>query len=202
MKRSGFKNKPRKPMKRTPLKRVSPNKVKKSKTSIYKWTPPKWIGGIPQGSHGSTSIQKKTWKVISDFVRIKDYYNYGGICPGCMTFKFYSYKDMQAGHWKSWGASNSYAKYEMRNLCGICANCNNNENGQIGFNIGMELIARYGEDNPEYIDEQNNYHRGKKMEDIVLVGIIEMLINRMKDLPEKPDWYNKVVERMSYEEQR
>ena len=65
MKRSGFANKPRKPMKRTPLARVSPNKVKKSKTSIYKWTPPKWIGGIPQGSHGSTSIQKKTWKAVS-----------------------------------------------------------------------------------------------------------------------------------------
>ena len=31
------------------------------------------------------------------------------------------------------------------------------------------------------------------MEDIVLVGIIEMVIDRMKDLPEKPDYYDKVL---------
>ena len=180
-------------MKRTPLKRVSPNKVKKTRTSIYKWTPPTWITPIPTGSHGSTKIQKKLWKIISDFVRIKDYHAYGGLCPGCKQFKFHTYKDMQAGHWKSWGASNSYAKYEIRNLCGICANCNNNENGEIGFNIGIELIYRHGEDNQLYIEQQNNEYRGKKMEDVVLVGIMEMIIDKMKELPEKPDYYEKVL---------
>jgi len=35
------------------------------------------------------------------------------------------------------------------------------------------------------------------MEDIVLVGIIEMVIKRMKDLPEKPDYYDKVVARIN-----
>ena len=202
MKRSGFANKPRKPMKRTPLARVSPNKVKKSKTSIYKWTPPKWLGSIPQGSHGSTSIQKKTWKVISDFVRIRDYSLYGGVCPGCSEFKFHTWKDGQCCHWKRWTNCNSYFKYEIRNLILGCSGCNKfEEDGVVGYKFGIELIKRYGNGNLKYVEEENKTYHGKKMEDIVLVGIIEMLIGRMKDLPEKPDYYDKVIERMAYEKQ-
>lgn len=180
-------------MKRTPLRKVSPNKVKKSKTSIYKWKPPTWLGSIPQGSHGSTSIQKKAWKVTSDYVRIKDFITFGGVCPGCNQFKFTTWKDGQACHWKSWGASNSYSKYDMRNILLGCSNCNHNEDGMIGFNFGSELMARYGIDNPEYIEQINNENRGKKMEDIILVGMIELIIDKMKDLPEKPDYYDKVL---------
>lgn len=201
LKRTGFKQKLTVPLKRTPLKKVSPNKVKKSKTSIYKWTPPKWIGSIPQGSHGSTSIQKKLWKVVSDFVRIQHFHLHGSICFGCLEHKILHWKDGQAGHWKSWGASNSYAKYEIRNLLMICANCNNNEDGMIGYRVGEKLVNMYGIDNPEYITEQNNIHRGKKMEEIVLVGMIELLINRMKDLPERPDYYQKVIDKMYEQDQ-
>lgn len=200
MKRSGFKKKSfseYKPMKRTPLRTISPNKViKKKKTSIYKWTPPKWIGPIPQGSHGSTSIQKKLWKVVSDFVRIKDFYLHGSICFGCLEHKIHNWKDGQAGHWKSWGYSNSYAKYEIRNLLMICANCNNNEDGLIGHRVGQQLIKMYGKNNEAYIVEQNNIYRGKKMEEIVLVGMIEMFINKMSELPEQPEYWNKVMSKL------
>lgn len=196
LKRSGFSNKPRKPLKRTPLKRVSPNKVKKSKTSIYKWTPPKWLGGIPQGSHGSTSIQKKTWKVISDYVRIKDYYSYGGQCVSCETF-FESWKDGQCGHFKSWGASNSYGKYYLYNLALQCPHCNHIDDGAIGFNFGAELMHRYGLDVIEKIEQENNDRRGQKMEDIILIGMIQELLPLFKNYPEKPDYYDKVVARIN-----
>lgn len=195
MKRSGFKQKPTKPMKRTPLKRVSPNKVKKSKTSIYKWTPPKWIGGIPHGSHGNTSIQKKAWKVTSDYSRISDFNKYGGVCPGCNEWKFDTWKDGQAGHWKAWGSIHAYGKYELKNLCMICSTCNKYENGQIGFNIGAELLDRHGIDVHDYINRVDIENTGKKLDDIILVGLIEILIDKMKYLPEKPDWYDKVVAR-------
>jgi len=192
MKRSAFSNKPRKPLKRTPLARISPNKVKKSKTSIYKWIPPKWLGSIPQGSHGSTSIQKKTWKVISDYVRIKDYYTYGGQCVSCEHY-FQSWKDSQCGHFKSWGASNSYGKLFMLNLAAQCPHCNHIDDGAIGFNFGAELMNRYGLDVIEKIEEENNNRRGQKMEDIILIGMIETLLPSFKSYPEKPDWYDKVL---------
>lgn len=196
MRRTGFKQKLTVPMKRTALRKVSPNKVKKSKTSIYKWTPPKWIGCIPQGSHGSTILQKKLWKVVSDFVRIQHFYLHGAICFGCLEHKILHWKDGQAGHWKSWGYSNSYAKYEIRNLLMICANCNNNEDGLIGHRIGQQLIKMYGKNNEAYIVEQNNIYRGKKMEEVVLVGMIELFIDKMRDLPEQPDYYKKVIEQL------
>lgn len=186
-------------MKRTPLRKVSPNKVKKTRTSIYKWKPPTWLGGIPQGSHGSTSIQKKAWKVVSDFVRIRDFNLYGGVCPGCNEWKFDSYKDGQCCHWKRWTNCHAYGKYEIRNLILGCANCNKfGEDGVVGFNFGMELIRRYGADNPEYVENVNKEYRGKKLEDIVLVGMIEIIIDKMKVLPEKPAYYEKVINHKSY----
>ena len=196
MKKTPFKRKLTKPMKRTPLKKESPNKVTKRKTSIYKWVAPSWIKSIPQGSHGSTSIQKKLWKVVSDFVRIKDFYLNGTTCPGCLQNKFGTWKDGQAGHWKSWGASNSYAKYELRNLLMICSNCNRNEDGMIGYRIGEKLKQIYGNDNPVYIDSINNENRGRKLDDIILVDILKMIILSMSKLPEQPDYYKKVVDKL------
>lgn len=188
-------------MKRGSFKRKIPQKrviAEYRRTPKKGWQKPSWLGVIPMGSHGSTPVQKKCWKIVSDFVRIKDYHTYGGYCPGCRQFRFQSYKDGHCGHWKSWGASSGYAKYEIRNLLLICPNCNNNENGQIGFNIGSELIMRYGPDNPEYIDMMNLTYHGKKMEDMILVGMIELLMAKMKDLPEKPDYWDKLITR--YEE--
>ena len=186
-------------MRRTAFK---PKKTEKKVIAEYRktpkkgWIPPKWIGSIPQGSHGTGKIQKKAWKVTSDYVRIQNYHTYGGVCPGCNQFKFTTWKDGQCGHFKSWGASNSYAKYFLKNLLMICANCNNNENGLIGFNMGAELLERYGEDVIDEIDEENNLRRGQKIEDMVLVGMIELLIIGMGKLPEQPDYYQKVIEQL------
>ena len=186
-------------MKRTGFK---PKKTEKRIIAEYRktpkkgWVAPKWIGAIPQGSHGTGKIQKKAWKVVSDFVRIKDFHLHGSICFGCKENKIHHWKDGQAGHWKSWGYSNSYAKYEIRNLLMICANCNTNEDGLVGYRIGEQLNKMYGKKNEDYIIEQNNAYRGKKMEEIVLVEMIEMYIRAMKDLPEQPDYYQKVIEQL------
>lgn len=166
------------------------------KTPKKGWKPPSWIKSIPQGSHGSTSIQKKYWKVISDLVRIKDFYMFGGYCFGCQQNKINHWKDGQCAHFKSWGASNSYAKFEIRNLLMTCANCNNNENGMIGYRIGEQLQKMYGKKNNEYIEEQNNNYRGVKMEDMVLVEAIELLLPNFEKLTEQPDWYHKVLAKM------
>lgn len=196
MKKTPFKRKLTKPMKRTPLKKVSPNKVKKKRTPVYKWVDPSWIKSVPQGSHGSTSIQKKLWKVVSDFVRIKDFYLNGTMCPGCLQNKFGTWKDGQAGHWKAWASCNSYAKYEIRNLLMICSNCNRNEDGMIGHRIGEKLKQLYGDDNPEFIRLNDIENRGKKLDDIILVDIMKMIILSMSKLPEQPEYYSKIINKL------
>lgn len=187
MKRGTFKRK-------KPLKRVIAEYRKPIKKG---WQPPSWVGVIPQGSHGSTKIQKKAWKLISDYVRIHDYYTYGGKCAACGKF-FEDWRDGHCGHFKSWGASNSYAKYYLKNLALICPYCNQNENAMIGFNFGQTLMDRHGIDVIYDIEDENNNRRGQKMEDFYLVGMMEVILPGFERYPGKPDYYDKMMER--YEE--
>jgi hypothetical protein len=78
----------------------------------------------------------------------------------------------------------------------ICSNCNRNEDGMIGYRIGEKLKQTYGNDNPVYIDNINSENRGRKLDDIILVDILKMIILSMSKLPEQPDYYKKVVEKL------
>ena len=41
-----------------------------------------WWRSIPEGSHGTGTLQKRLWKAVSYTVRIRDYFNYG-VCISC-----------------------------------------------------------------------------------------------------------------------
>ncbi len=188
-------------MQRTPLKRKTGLRSKSpivrvkdpSKRVRIAWKPPSWVGCIPQGSHGNTSMQKKFWKMTSDYVRIKDFNDYGGTCPGCRMFRFHTWKDGDCGHFKSWGASHCYAKYMLINLALICSGCNKNEDGIVGHNFGEELRKRYGSDVKERIEDFNRQNAGARMEDVQLVGRMEEMIHWFKELEDKPDYWNTLI---------
>lgn len=56
-----------------------------------------WLSKIPQGSHGSKIVFKKLWKVISDYVRIRDFIAYKR-CISCSK-AISRWKEWQAGHY-------------------------------------------------------------------------------------------------------
>lgn len=158
--------------------------------SKNKYQAPKWVGCIPQGSHGSSIIQKKYWKVTSDYVRIHDFQKYG-TCIACGLPK--RFENIQAGHFKSWAACRGYSKWDIMNIFGQCDFCNTGFNGnEVGVKFRNGIINRYGQERMDYIDSLSSYP-SEKMEDHVIVDKIKDVILMMKDLKQQPDYYQKVI---------
>jgi Bacteriophage Lambda NinG protein len=155
-----------------------------------KFVPPKWLGGIPQGSHGSTSIQKKYWKVVSDSVRY-DVDTHKNICIACGRYT--PIEKLQAGHYKSWASCRGYSKWDTKNIFAECSFCNNGFNGnEVGANFKENIIKIYGQERMDYIDKLASYPT-EKLEDHEIVPMIQAHLLVMSDYKIKPDYYEKVV---------
>lgn len=155
------------------------------------YTPPKWLGAIPQGSHGSSIVQKKYWKVVSDFVRRYDFEKYG-TCIACERHT--PIERMQCGHFKSWAACRGYSKWEIRNLFGECDYCNTGFNGnEVGVNFRNGIIKRYGQERMDYIDSLSSYPTEKLEDHIIVEKIKDFIIKEYEKIETKPDWYTKVI---------
>ena len=154
-----------------------------------KYKEPRWIKSIPKGSHGTKSnpITFRYWKITSDYVRIHDWYKYKGKCVSCNRL-IDNWQEGQAAHFKSWGQSNSWAKYNLDNLALSCSHCNHIDDGLIGYTFGEVLVARKGEDIIQKIEKYDNEQRGKKMEAWVIEKKILELIDMFEELPEQPDY--------------
>lgn len=159
-----------------------------------KWTPPRWTKSIPKGGHGSTDMQKRYWKLMSDYIRIKEWYDYG-TCVSCNR-RLDAWNEGQAAHWKSWGSSNSWGKFNMDNIALSCANCNRLDDGEIGHNFGEELKRRLGENILEEIRAFDNSQRGKKMEEHEICLKMENLVKKFDELDEQPEYYSRVIGNM------
>lgn len=191
LKRSGFKKKDINTLlaKKKPVQGNS----RASKTISTGWKPPKWFNTIAPGSHGSNPVQKRLWKLTSDYVRIHEFYTYGNKCVSCNR-QFESWKSAQCGHYKTWGASNSYAKYNLQNLAIQCAFCNRDSGANIGYKFAEQLKQRHGDDILERIEIEDQRHRGAKMENIILVQMAEVIVKAIYTLPEKPDYWEKLTQ--------
>lgn len=156
-------------------------------------TPPKWLGCIPQGSHGTGIIQKKYWKVTSDLVRYRDHQKYG-TCIACGLHK--PLASLQAGHYKSWAACRGYSKWDTMNIFGECDYCNTGFNGnEVGVKFKEGIIKRYGQERMDYIDKLSAYPT-EKMYDGEIVEKIKDVIYSMRELKEKPPYYEEVIKRL------
>lgn len=135
---------------------------------------PKWFSRLPTGSHGSTPSQKKAWKVVSDYVRERDW-NESKYCrDGCGTF-IENWKDADCGHFKSWSVCHGLFKYELKNLALQASNCNRRSDGVVGYGLANYLIHKYGSDHLEWIERENEKYRGKKIEEWELVEMVAKL---------------------------
>lgn len=177
MKRGGYLKR------RTPLnsKFKSPKTSKKLPEKGYK--PPAWFQKIPFGSHGSTPAQKRLWKVVSNYVRQRDFELYGD-CVSCGE-PFERWNDAQAGHWLPFSLCNAIYKFDPTfNIAAQCATCNSNlrrSGAHIGHAMGEELKRRFGPTVLDAILHDNRTFRGMKLHDHVCVDFAEKLLARKYD---------------------
>jgi hypothetical protein len=155
----------------------------KRKNSLSKTKPidrtaiPAWFRSLKLGTHGNNPTQKRFWTLISAFTRQRDYKKYGR-CVSCEA-RLSRWQDYHGGHYKPYGASNSYAKYSLLNVHAQCPGCNmalKHSDATVGHAFAKTLVKRYGEDHLDKIEQENNLHRGKKMENAELIRLAEKLV--------------------------
>jgi len=137
---------------------------------------PKWFKRLPVGSHGSTPSQKKAWKVVSDYVRERDFTKYG-TCVSCYE-RFSDWKNGHAGHYKPWTLSNGLFKYDVVTISLQCATCNWNlkkSDAETGARFKEELERRHKIDIDEYVRNGNTFYKDKKIEEWELVEMVAKL---------------------------
>ena len=185
-------------MKRSELRRYTPLKSKagigkkKPKSGSKKKTLPTWIKAIPEGSHGSGTLQKRLWRLVSDFVRIRDWTLFGKRCTAtgkCLE----SWKHGQAGHFRPYTKCNGMMKFDESNIFLQSAQSNGFGDYDDWKQFEAEIIRRYGEDHiPNFLSE-NIRHVNEKIYDSMVIEKMEAMLGKMEVFDEKPEYYERVM---------
>lgn len=153
---------------------------------------PKWVKAIPpSNSHGSGDLQKRLWRVVSDYVRIRDWYAYKGLCVATGAY-IRHWSEGDAGHWKSYAVCNGLFKFAPINIH-LQSKSSNGWGGQeIGHSFGENLKQRYGDEILREINAANMRHSLKFTTQEILL-LLERTIEEQGKLPEQPNYYPRVV---------
>lgn len=153
---------------------------------------PPWIKSIPESqSHGSGTYQKRLWRLISDYVRLRDWYQFKGKCV--TTGKYVErWQDGQAGHFKAYSKCNGMFKFDERNihLQGASSNSWGDMDDWKGYE--RELKRRYGEEIVEELEAENRAY-SLKFSQLEIEAKMELILEKMKDLEEQPEYYKRVT---------
>jgi len=157
---------------------------------------PAWLKAIPdpgKTAHGSGTIQRRLWKVTSDFVRIRDWYKWGHF--SVTGPKLYSWQSGQAGHYKGYTRCSGIYKFDDRNIHLQDAQSNAWGTAEDGAHFKEELIRRYGADFVAAIDTDNAATPMKITAEQVMEKI-RFYLAEMAALPEQPEYYARCVKLM------
>lgn len=155
----------------------------------------KWFKSIPEStSHGTGTYQKRLWKAISDYVRIRDFYDYKNcISCGKIVYDWHD-ADWQAGHYVPFSVCKGYSKFNPDNIFGQCSYCNRGFNGApAGANFKDNIIKRYGKKRITWLDSFKSMPLEKR-EDYIELKKLKEIILMMSELPEQPDYYKRVLQ--------
>jgi hypothetical protein len=149
------------------------------------------VKAIPEGSHGSGTLQKRLWRLVSDLVRIGDWYKYGKRCVATGRI-IARWQDGDAGHFRSYSKCNGMMKFDERNVF-LQSKRSNGFGDKDDWDAFEEKVIFRGHD-PEAFKKENIAH---SMEQITISKIEEKMhdiLGKMADLPEKPEYYARVLE--------
>ncbi len=163
-----------------PRGRIKPRKVKV----------PDWIKCVPEGKHGSGSLQKRLWRLKSDFVRIRDWENFGTFIDTGTPIGHWN--DAQAGHWRSWAECHGMFKYHEMNIHAQTAKGNSWPTSTTWENYKKNLIERYNQEFFDAIDSSNKNWPLKITTELVLAEI-ERTITMLGMATTKPPYWNRLM---------
>lgn len=148
-----------------------------------------WLRAIPPStSHGSGITQKRLWRVVSDLVRIRDWYKYKTcVATGVPIARW---QDGQAGHYISYSVCRGMYKFFEGNIYLQSASSNGWGGMEIGHAFGEELKRR-GIDTD--VLRKDNFQTELKITEEMVIEKIEDILEKMKDLPEKPSYFDRVM---------
>ena len=69
------------------------------------------------------------------------------------------------------------------------------DDGIVSVRFAEELRRRHDEDIVEWIEQEDQKHRGQKLDNVRLVKMAENLIPIIDQLPEQPDYWSKLKQR-------
>lgn len=170
--------------------------AKPPKMGVGSTKPPKWwIDAIPASqSHGSGILQKKLWRLVSDYVRIRDWYKFQGECVATGKY-IQEWKEGQAGHFISYSTCNGIFKFDVDNIHMQSAQSNSWGGREDWKKYEDTLSARYGPGHVPLL-ELKNRDTGPKFSVKDTETLMKDLLTRMADLPEQPEYYQKVIMRL------
>jgi hypothetical protein len=164
--------------------------TKAKKTPTKKSEVPKWLKCVPEGGHGSGSLQKRLWKLVSDYTRIRDWYKWGDICPSSGK-RIPSWQSGHAGHFKSYSRCNGLYKFNPNNIHLQHGYGNKYPDKDDWKALEGELVRRYGQEFVDKIETDNRDHPLPIHKPDIIEKIHE-LIPLIKALPEQPDYFHRL----------
>lgn len=152
---------------------------------------PAWIRAIPEGSHGSGTLQKRLWKLVSDYVRIRDWETYG-TCVASGK-RIINWTDGQAGHYKSYTSCRGIFKFDPMNIFLQTAQSNKWGRKEDWDGFKESIIKRHGENYLDLIEDRNKRTELPIPNSLVLKEIA-IAVERFKAVTIKPSYYQRVLE--------
>ena len=160
---------------------------------------PLWIKAIPESDgHGSGTYQKRLWRLISDYVRIRDWYSFDKRCVATGN-KIKHWSEGQAGHYKPFTVCWGMYKFDPDNIHMQSAHSNAWGGADDGYGYGLELQRRYGEDYLTLIDEDNLLHKGEQITQTKVVEMMQDCLRYMAKLQEQPKYYKRAIKLLDHE---
>lgn len=173
-----------------PALQVFKKRPKKAKPSTFA----PWIKAIPESqSHGSGSLQKRLWRLTSDYVRIRDWHKYG-ICVATGR-KVASWREGQAGHFISYSKCNGLFKFHPLNIHLQSARSNSWGDRDDWKQYEITLGLRYQSDFPGIVEylEMLNKKSSLKFTNEEIFEQMKYILKAMRNLPEQPEYYARVI---------
>ena len=160
--------------------------------TLFKMKMQPWIKAIPESpAHGSGTFQKRLWRLVSDYVRLRDFLKY----KRCVAtdFCFTTWGESQAGHFKSYSTCNGMFKFDPINIHAQSAPSNSWGGMETGQRFADELRRRYGTDYIQKINDGNRKYQGTNIRDSIVIEYMEKILEMMAELPEQPIYYERVI---------
>lgn len=181
-------------MKRSPIRRKTPLRRAKTRSKrriARSGAIPAWIRAIPLGSHGSGHLQKRLWRLTSDYCRIRDWYRWGNkdvasdrIIP--------DWRSGQGGHYISYTACRGIFKFDPWNIHLQHGYSNKFPTRETIKQFEEELKRRYGNQFIIFL-EAENIKTSLPIPNDLVIKKMESYLNDFKNLPEQPDYYERVM---------